>query len=185
MLYDYHQSLGEELAEALDMTGVKRLMDLGGGSGVMSLALLSRHGGLTATVVDAATVCRVGERIVSESDLADRISFHPSDFLKDELPGGFDMVLECDVGIHSEELCRRIRECLNDGGRFVIVDDLAQEGRSPPLHWLRHAFLASLNDPSYKMRTVADLEDFLRTSGYSVLSKRSIHEDMVIIEARK
>lgn len=185
MLYDYHQSLGEELAEALDMTGVKRLMDLGGGSGVMSLALLDRHGGFTATVVDAATVCQVGERIVSESDVADRISFHPMDFLKDALPGGFDMVLECDVGIHSEELYLKIRKSLNDGGRFVIVDDLVQKGRSPPLHRLRHAFLASLNDPNYKMRTVADLEVLLGKSGYSVLSKRTMHEDMVMIEARK
>lgn len=185
MLYDYHQSLGEELVDILDMTGVSQLMDLGGGSGVISIALLSRHGGFTATVVDVDMVCQVGEKMASESDVASRISFHPANFLKDELPRGFDMVLECDVGIHSEELYRKIRRSLNEGGRFVVVGDLVQEERSPPLQWLRHAFLASMNDPNYKMRTVADIEDFLTKSGYSVLSKRTIQEDMVIIEARK
>ncbi|MHA2497917.1 MAG: methyltransferase, partial [Candidatus Hodarchaeales archaeon] len=35
-LYDFHQALAEKLAKTLDMTDVQRLLDLGGGSGVMS-----------------------------------------------------------------------------------------------------------------------------------------------------
>ena len=35
--------LAEELAGCLDMRGVERILDLGGGSGVISLALLEKH----------------------------------------------------------------------------------------------------------------------------------------------
>ena len=43
MLYEIHVPLADELAASLPMDGVARLLDVGGGSGVMSLALLRRH----------------------------------------------------------------------------------------------------------------------------------------------
>jgi len=40
MLYEVHKNLANELASRLDLAGVHRLMDLGGNSGVVSMALL-------------------------------------------------------------------------------------------------------------------------------------------------
>ena len=48
MLYELHLPLADTLAEALDMSGVERMLDLGGGSGVASLALLRRYAHLLA-----------------------------------------------------------------------------------------------------------------------------------------
>ena len=100
MLYELHQPLADELAEFLDLNGVDRLMDLGGGSGVMSLALVRRNPHLTAVVLDIASVCTAGGEIADEHALGDRIAYHAADFLREELPAGFDMVLECDVGVY-------------------------------------------------------------------------------------
>ena len=52
MLYEIHEPLAEAMAQVLDMSGVNRLMDLGGSSGVVSMALLRRHPHLSAVVVD-------------------------------------------------------------------------------------------------------------------------------------
>ena len=60
MLYELHHALADELAGCLDMSDVDRVMDLGGGSGVLSMALLRRNPHLTAMVVDVANVCAVG-----------------------------------------------------------------------------------------------------------------------------
>jgi len=48
MLYEVHQYLGNELATLLDLTNVRRLMDVGGGSGVVTMALLQKYPDLTA-----------------------------------------------------------------------------------------------------------------------------------------
>jgi hypothetical protein len=77
MLYELHQSEAEELAESLDMSGVGKLMDVGGGSGVMSLALLRKYPDLKVLVVDQANVCVAGREIAVENGMQDRISFHP------------------------------------------------------------------------------------------------------------
>jgi hypothetical protein len=127
MLYEIHQPLADSLAEALDMTGVNRLMDLGGGSGVVSMALLRCHPHLTAVVVDIAPVCQAGREIAVENGLAGRITYLPADFVHGELPTGFDLVLECDVNVYSEDLFRKLGASLNPGGRLVIVDEFAPE----------------------------------------------------------
>ncbi|MEE9593685.1 MAG: methyltransferase [Thermoplasmata archaeon] len=128
MLYEYHQPLAKELVDTLDLTGVARLLDLGGGSGVISMALLRQQPEMEAVVVDVATVCDAGRAIAAGTEVDERVTYHPADFLEDDLPSGFDLILESDVGIHTTELFRKLRGSLNPGGRLVIVDDLAQEG---------------------------------------------------------
>lgn len=55
----------------LDMTGVNRLLDLGGGSGVVSLALLRQHPHLTSTAVGIEDVCIAGREIAQENSLSE------------------------------------------------------------------------------------------------------------------
>jgi SAM-dependent methyltransferase len=176
MLYEFHVPLAEELANRLDMSGVERLMDLGGGSGVMSLALLRRYPHLTAVVVDIANVCAAGREIAAENSLGQRITYHVADLNRDELPSGFDLALQCDVGFHGEAFLRKVRTALNPGGRLVIVDQFAPaEGLAPALppypHW---AFLASLEIPDHKYSTAAEIQALLAQSGYRLLSVKTL-----------
>jgi hypothetical protein len=64
-LYQIHRSFAEGLAKVLDLRGVKRLLDLGGGSGVVSFALLRKRDELTSVVVDVECVCQAGRVIAS------------------------------------------------------------------------------------------------------------------------
>jgi SAM-dependent methyltransferase len=174
MLYDLHQPLAQELARTLDLSQCRRLMDLGGGSGVISLELLKHHPQLTAVVVDIENVCIVGREIANSLPEGERIDYLPIDFLSDELPSGFDMVLVCDVGIHSELLYRKVRSCLNDDGRFVIVDRLPQVGGATTLTGLQEAFRLSLMDPQYRQETVQDVYQYLSGAGFRTVSAQSL-----------
>jgi predicted TPR repeat methyltransferase len=176
MLYEIHLPLADGLAETLDMSGVDRLMDLGGGSGVMSLALLRKHPHSTAVVVDIANVCAAGREIAAEQSMEKRITYHTADFLHDELPSGFDMVLECDVGEYSEAMFRKVRAVLNPGGRLVIVHQLAPTTGVAPVtppypHW---AFLGSLENPESRRPTAAEIQTRLTQCGFRLLSERAL-----------
>lgn len=174
MLYELHRPMAEELSGFLDLSSVNRLMDLGGGSGVVSMALLRRYPRLTAVVVDIANVCAAGREIAAENGLADRISYHPADFLREPLPSGFDTVLECDVDVYGPALFSKVRDALKPGGRFVIVDQLApDEGAAPPSrgHW---AFLASLRDPDFRYFSPGEISDRLTEQGFRIESTRPL-----------
>lgn len=184
MLYEIHLPLAEQVAESLDMSGVDRLMDLGGGSGVVSLALLRRYPHLTAVVVDIANVCAAGREIArdlgAEDSVEDRITYHVADFLRDELPSGFGMVLECDAGPYSKALFRKIRAALNPGGRLVIVDQFAPTEGVAPSNWLHWAFLASLEDPNFTLLTVAEVQSRLKQAGFQLISERTLPHTEVL-----
>jgi ubiquinone/menaquinone biosynthesis C-methylase UbiE len=193
MLYEIHLPLADALTETLDMRRVDRMLDLGGGSGVMSLALLRRHPRLTSVVLDIANVCVAGREIAAENSLANRIEYRVADFERDELPSGFGLALQCDVGPYEPALFHKIRAALEPGGRLVIVDQFAPaEGVAHPacLIW---AFLGSLENPDASRMTAAEVQNRLAQAGFQILSERTLMpRDPVrwsvgwsIIEARK
>jgi predicted O-methyltransferase YrrM len=186
MLYELHQPMANHLTQLLDMTSVHRLMDLGGGSGVVSLALLRRYPHLTSTVVDIEHVCIAGREIAVENSLADRITYHAADFVHDELPGGYDMVLHCDVGVYGEALFHKLWAVLNQGGRLVVADHfaLAENVVSPArLYW---TFQDSLTDSDLDVLTVAKLQNQLAQAGFRLLSENTVLPGgRLLIQARK
>ncbi|MBM3694379.1 MAG: methyltransferase domain-containing protein [Actinobacteria bacterium] len=184
MLYDLHRGLATRLTEALDLAGARRLLDLGGGSGVMSLALLDRHPGLSAVVVDLTPVCAEGRRIAAERGLQDRIEYLEGDFLTADLPGRFDLVLECDVGVYPEALFPRVRGALEPGGRFLIVDLMADAGAELPERELHWGFTAALAGPSEPPMTWARLREVAAAGGFRPGQERELGEGYRLLEAR-
>jgi SAM-dependent methyltransferase len=184
MLCELHLDLADELAETLDLTGVRRMLDLGGGSGVVSLALLRRHPQLSAVVVDVEAVCAAGREIVAGCPEADRIVYHAADYLHDELPDGMDLVLMCDAGAFDEATLGKLRASLNPGGRLVVVDQFAPaEGvapEAPPyLHW---SFLGSLENPGAGWRTAAWARERLAQTGFRFVAQRTLSGGWVLME---
>jgi SAM-dependent methyltransferase len=175
MLAEVHRGLADELAASLDLSGVRRLMDLGGGPGVVAMALARRWPELRLTVVDIANVCEAGREIVAEAGLRDRIDHHAADFTRDPLPGGFDAVLECDVAVYSESVFRSVRDALRPGGRFIVVDEFwpeegADRGR---LGW---RLARTLADPSWSPATVARTRDLLIRAGFAEIAESKLEE---------
>jgi ubiquinone/menaquinone biosynthesis C-methylase UbiE len=185
MLYELHQPMAVQLGELLDMTGVRRMMDLGGGSGVMSLALLARYPHLTSVVVDIENVCIAGREIAMEHEAAGRITYHAADFVREELPGGFDLVLKCDVFVDGEALFRKLWRGLNRGGRLIIVDRFApaETVASPAgLYW---TFLDSLEDPAVELKTADQIRSQLTQAGFHLLSEDIVPNGWLAIQAGK
>ncbi len=194
-LYEIHRPLAEQVANMLDLRGAQSLLDLGGGSGVVSLALLRKKHDLTSVVVDVENVCQVGREIAMENKLEKRVKYLPADFLQDDLPAGFDVVLLCDVGSFSEVLFRRIYDVLNPKGQLVIVDKFAPSRTHAPPSRLSSAFLFSLEYPSQSIdfTTAEVVQTRLHQAGFRDLSVTSVPHtdnlpwniDWVMLEARK
>ncbi|MFX1517157.1 MAG: methyltransferase [Promethearchaeota archaeon] len=186
MLYELHLSLGSRIAEHLDLTDVKLLMDLGGGSGVVSFALLERNPNLKAVVVDIENVCNVGKEIANTTQVADRISYHAADFVQDDLPSGFDMILECDIGVYTEDLFKKVWNSLNKGGKFVIVTNTNEQGawvtykeNRPSLFWYLNVFSESLTVSKFSLSSFKDVKTHLINAGFhDVLEK--VQEDGIV-----
>lgn len=182
MLYELHQPLAKNLAAVLDLHGIKRLIDLGGGSGVMSHALLRKQKSLTSLVIDIENVCNVGREIAKECGLADRLDYQALNFVEDDLPAGFDLALFCDVGPLEEDLFRKIFSTLNPGGRLVIVAQFAPDPTHAPPQRLMWAFLGSLDNPRDELglKTIDLVASMCTRSGFEAITSQPIPADQDI-----
>jgi SAM-dependent methyltransferase len=169
MLFEVHQPLAKKVSDLVDMTGVQHLMDLGGGSGVVSMTLLRKYPALQATVVDIENVCIAGREIAIEEGLADRISYYPAEFTQDEFPTGFDLILKCDTSVFGEWLYKKLWQSLKPGGRLVSVDHLSPTEYSAPPNRVEWIFLDSLNDPDISIPTLAEAHAMLIQAGFQIL----------------
>ncbi|MBN2083566.1 hypothetical protein JW859_15330 [bacterium] len=195
MIYEIHVPLAEILADLLDLGGVKLMLDLGGGSGVISHALLRGNPGLTAVIVDNENVCTVGREIARENDLADRVSYLAADFVRDELPAGYDLAMLCDVGQQDPGVYAKVRAALNPGGRLVIVDKLSADEHTAVRSRVVWALLSSLDCPAdiCNFRTVDSVKAHLKQAGFRDITARAVpnldqlrwNKDWTIIEASK
>jgi SAM-dependent methyltransferase len=194
-LYEIHRPLAEQLANMLDLRGFKSLLDLGGGSGVVSFALLRKKRDLASVVVDVENVCQAGREIALENKLEERITYLVGDILHDDLPAGFDIVMLCDVGLFSEIIFRKIYDALNVKGMLVIVDKFAPSRTSAPPSRLSSALLDSLQHPSQSIdfTTPEVVQARLQQAGFADFSFASVpHKDnlpwnidWIMLKARK
>lgn len=185
MLYEIHLDLANELSETLDLTDVRRLMDVGGGSGVISLALLRRYPDLAATVVDIPNVCAAGREIAKENGMAHRITYHPANMLHDALPTGFDMALLCDVVFHDPAVLRKLAGCIKPKGRIVIVGDIPSEGAALSLGYAVYDFKRAMHDAAYSRFTKGQVSANLEQAGFVVDASQALSDGMTLIQAHK
>jgi len=186
MLFQVHQDLANQVANLLDLRDAERMMDVGGNSGVVSMALLRKYPKLTSTIVDIENVCIAGREIAEEQGFTDRITYYPADFETDEFPTGFDLVLHCDLGVYSNVLLQKLYRSLKPGGQFVFVGHLAPAENLAPITRIEWIFLASLHDPYYGFPTIDGFKSQLNQAGFDVSNKHQIfNKGWVVLQARK
>jgi hypothetical protein len=121
------------LLERCDLSGSRRLVDVGGGFGHMASFLLARHPGLRATVLDLPAVIAVAERrAASEAgDVRARLEFAGGDMFAD-VPQGDAYLLSGILHDWDDGRCLRVlRNCrtrIARGGRIFAIDSVL-----PPL----------------------------------------------------
>lgn len=186
MLYDLHAPLAGDIARQLDIEGARRLLDLGGGSGVVSLALLDAHPELTAVVVDIVNVCAIGREIADGTPVAGRISYLPADFYRDDLPGRYDLILACDILGYDQGLIDKAAAHLEAGGRFVIVDRWFEDRQSWSIGQSTYLLRRSLRDPGFSLPLISEVYDRLRSAGLEPIAREEIpYGRWQMIQARK
>jgi cyclopropane fatty-acyl-phospholipid synthase-like methyltransferase len=113
------------------------LVDVGGGSGGLAIALCEAHPHLRATVFDLPSVVPIAREMVGEAGLADRITVATADILQEPLPGGFDIataqaLFQVLSAGQCREAARNIAAALPSGGNLFIIGFVTDDSRLSP-----------------------------------------------------
>ncbi len=128
---------GRTLARLVDLSKAETLLDVGGGTGAMSIRLLENYPNLVSTIIDFPNVAEIGWQFIAKAGMVDRIRYIPSNALVAEWPKEQGAILMSYLfsGIPGEEVPRLIDyafECLEAGGSFMINDFMVEDDRTGP-----------------------------------------------------
>jgi len=125
------------ISDMLDCTGVARMLDIGGGSGAYTIALVKDNLQMEGVVLDLPQVTPITRRHIADAGLGERIQTVNGDYHTAQYGGNFDLVLASAImHINSPEenlaIARKAFNCLNPGGRLVISEFLLNEDKTAP-----------------------------------------------------
>ena len=165
------------VAEAPELQGRSRLLDVGGGSGSFLVAALERHPGLAGTLVEIAPVVDVARARLSGSAVAQRATVVEADALSDPLPEGHDAILVANVAHllspeQNRRLLERLRAAAAPGAVLLLVDFWTDPTHTdPPIAALMAGeFLAYSEDGD--VHSAEDVMTWLAEAGWRVRDQR-------------
>lgn len=158
------------VASQLDLSGCRRLLDLGGGPGTWAIHFCQRNPQLQAVIFDLPTTRPFAEQTVADFGLTKQIQFEAGDFMSDPLPTGFDIawlsqVLHGEGPEHCAHLVTRAATTLESGGRLLVQEFILHNDRTGPLFPALFSLNMLLGTPGGQAYTEAELGDFLRQAG--------------------
>jgi demethylspheroidene O-methyltransferase len=123
----------EVVIESYSFSRHKKLLDLCGGPGTFSTAVLRKETAMTGAFMDVPAVAKIGSaRLAADPELAQRLQAIGGDVFKDPLPAGADVITICRSAHDWDEprvasLLGRVFDALPRGGRVLIIERMVPE----------------------------------------------------------
>ncbi len=119
------------LIEAYDFSGVRSLVDIGGGYGALLAAILAAYPDMRGKVFDLPHCQDGATRLLEESGVGGRAEFVAGDFFE-STPAGADVYILKSV-IHDWDddrglkIFRNCRAAMNNGSRLLVIEPIVPE----------------------------------------------------------
>ena len=111
----------------LDLNGVSKVLDVGGGPGTFSFAFVDAKDGLKATVFDLPNVVPLTHKYIKQEGYTGKVDTLEGDYLENSIGSGYDLAFLSAV-IHSNspqdinQLFSKFYKALNKNGQIVVLD---------------------------------------------------------------
>jgi (2Fe-2S) ferredoxin/predicted O-methyltransferase YrrM len=117
--------------------GIRRMLDIGGGSGAYSIAFAQANSALTADILDLASVVPIAQRHIQTAGVAGRVFLRTGDLRSDQLGQDYDLVFVSAIchmlgPEENVDLLGRCHAALAPGGRLVIQDFILEPDKTAP-----------------------------------------------------
>ena len=165
----------DRIVGTLDLSGVKKVLDVGGGSGTYTMAFLKADPEIRGALFDLPDVVAMARERLSQNGLLERVDLVEGDYNRDRLPPGQDLVLLSAI-IHqnspeqNRSLFKKIHDALNHGGRLIIRDHIMNKDRTTPRAGAIFAINMLVNTPGGGTFTLDEIEIWLKEAGFSEIA---------------
>ena len=189
MHYRALKQASEDLS-SLDLSGIKTILDLGGGSGAYAMEFVKTNSEIEATVFDLPEVIPLTRKYLKNAGLYEKIKTIKGNYLHDDIGSDYDLIFLSAI-IHSnsfkdnKSLIKKCAGALNKNGRVVIQDYVMDEDRTSPPGGTMFAINMLVNTRGGDTYTQDEIYSWLSDAGFhEIIRNETTHGSSQVI-ARK
>ena len=164
----------------------KKLLDLGGGHGLYSIALHQLKPELEVVLFDLPHVTEIAKEYLEQYGMSNKIKFIAGDFTEDDIGNGYDIVFASDVTISG--ILKKVYDALNENGVLIYRRWTINDDRTSPLTSVLFDFMLTMTRSEHRVYTLGEYIHLLEDTGFSItriLDISSPQDPTKIIVAKK
>jgi hypothetical protein len=175
---EYHQatySIGMGAARRfhrqVDLSGRKKVMDLGGGSGCYCIVAVQNHPSIKAEVLDLPPVVVVTREYLKENGVDKDVNATACDFTKDPLPQDADVaIMASNLPQYGRsiitDVVQRVYDALLPGGEFHLIGEMLDSDGNGPLAPALWGLSETISHSTGLAHSIADCTGYFEKAGF-------------------
>ena len=177
----------ERVVQKLDLSNVRKMLDIAGGAATYSIAFAKANHQLTSVVLDLPFPIEVASENIAKNGLQDRIFTRAKSYWEAEYEPEFDLVLLSQVVHHLNhsqcaELIKRSVKALAPGGRMIVHDSILSESRTSPYFAAIFSVSMLAATECGQCHTFSEVQEWMKDAGLVKIRKIEVDDETEIIE---
>lgn len=130
------QQRAKIVSELPEFPSFRKMLDLGGGTGLNCIGIVSAHPSMKGVIFDRPAILNVAKTFIKEYEMEDRIEVLEGNYLQDPIGEGYDLIWASETlsfARHDiDSVMKKIYNALNPGGVFINLSEGLTEERTKP-----------------------------------------------------
>ncbi|MFJ2967578.1 methyltransferase [Streptomyces collinus] len=166
----------DQLAAAIPLDGVARLLDLGCGSADYTVAIAQAHPDLKITGVDYPAVCEIAREHVEAHGVGHQVDIQPTNIFEDPLPACDAVLLSHILDGYGtgqvQKIIAKVYDRLPKGGKVIVHSHMPSLSTSvfPSVFGL----ILLANTEEGEVREVTDITAWMQDAGFEKVDTRAV-----------
>ena len=189
--HPYAVEYGRDLVKRYDFSSYSTLLDVGGGSGGLAIAVTENCPHIQATVVDLPKITPVTQHYIDEAGAGNRVKVLTADVVRDQLSGSYDAaVMSAFIQVLSPEeaycAINNVGKVMNPGGDIYIRGyGIIDDSRVSPKKLVGFNLVYINVYDEGQAYTEQEHKDWLEEAGFGNFKRDILADGSSIITARK
>lgn len=185
-MQDLARPVGMLLARDFDFKSIKKVVDVGGGSGILTRTVLKFYPHVEGVVVDREDVVTRAKESVN-GEFNGRLAFKTGDFFDNVEEGGDVYFLKNVLHNWNEESCAKIlgtvRKAMHEKARLLVIEPLVENEDTSPRKLMNALFQIVICQDGTRDRTQAEMREMLSANGFHVVDVKYLPTGHAVVEA--
>jgi ubiquinone/menaquinone biosynthesis C-methylase UbiE len=189
--HPYAVEYGRDLVERYDFSTYSTLLDVGGGSGGLAIAVTEACPHIKATIVDLPKITPVTQYYIDEAGAGNKVKVIAADVVRDPLSASYDVaVMSAFLQVLSPEEARlaikNVSKVMNPGGEIYIRGyGIIDNTRTSPQKLVGFNLVYINVYDEGQAYTEQEHKDWLEEAGFGDFTRTILDDGSSIITARK